>query len=72
MKVLVAIDNSPSSDTILGAVVNRPWLANTTFCVLNVVNLQRFEKLPALIEDAAREGKRIVEEGTKENHRRQL
>jgi len=65
MKVLVAIDNSPSSDTILGAVVNRPWLANTTFCVLNVVNLQRFEKLPALIEDATREGMRIVEEGTK-------
>jgi nucleotide-binding universal stress UspA family protein len=65
MKVLVAIDNSPSSDTILGAVVNRPWLANTTFCVLNVVNLQRFEMLPAFIEDASREATLLVEEGTK-------
>ncbi len=52
MKVLVAIDNSPSSETILKAVVNRSWSARTTFCVLNVVNLQRFERLPALIEDA--------------------
>jgi len=63
MKVLVAIDNSP--ETILEAVVNRQWPARTTFCVLNVVNLQRFERLPALIEDATREGERLVQEGAK-------
>jgi nucleotide-binding universal stress UspA family protein len=33
MKVLVAIDNSPSKETILEAVVNRSWPARTTFCV---------------------------------------
>jgi nucleotide-binding universal stress UspA family protein len=65
MKVLVAIDNSPSSETILKAVVNRPWPPRTTFCVLNVVNLQRFEKLPSLIEDATREGERLAEAGAK-------
>lgn len=65
MKVLVAVDNSPSFETILAAVVNRSWPARTTFCVLNVVNLQRFERLPALIEDATREGERLVEEGAK-------
>jgi len=63
MKVLVAIDNSPSAETILEAVINRSWPARTTFCVLNVVNLQRFERLPALIEDATREGERLVQEG---------
>jgi nucleotide-binding universal stress UspA family protein len=32
---------------------------------LNVVNLQCFERLPALIEDATREGERLVQEGAK-------
>jgi nucleotide-binding universal stress UspA family protein len=62
MKVLVAVDNSPSSEIILEAVVNRSWPARMTFCVLNVVNLQRFERLPALIEDATRGGERLVQE----------
>jgi nucleotide-binding universal stress UspA family protein len=65
MKVLVAVDNSPSFDTVLKAAVNRSWPARTTFCVLNVVNLQRFERLPALIEDATREGERLVQQGAK-------
>jgi nucleotide-binding universal stress UspA family protein len=65
MKVLIAVDNSPSRETILEAVINRSWPARTTFCVLNVVNLQRFERLPSLIEDATREGERLVQEGTK-------
>ena len=65
MKCLVAIDNSPSSETVLQAAVNRPWPARTTFCVLNIVSLQRFERLPALIADATREGERLVQEGSK-------
>lgn len=65
MKVLIAIDNSPSSDTVLQAAITRTWPPNTTFCVLNVVNLLRFEKFPALIEDATREGERLVKEGAK-------
>ena len=65
MKVLVAIDHSPSSDTVLQAAVTRSWPAHTTFCVLNVTNLQRFERLPALIEDATREGERLTQAGAR-------
>ena len=65
MKVLVAIDSSPSSETVLQAALTRAWPAKTTFSVLNIVNLQRFERLPALIEDATREGESLVQEGAK-------
>jgi nucleotide-binding universal stress UspA family protein len=61
MKVLVAIDNSLSSNAILDVILTATWPAATTFCVLNVTDLQRFERLPALIEDAEREGYRITE-----------
>ena len=61
MKVLVAIDNSPSSNAILDVIVSATWPAPTTFCVLHVIDLQRFERLPALIEDAEREGHRLTE-----------
>ena len=63
MKVLIAVDNSPSSQTVLDSAVHRSWPAKTEFCVLNIVNLQRFERLPALIEDATRESECLVEEG---------
>jgi nucleotide-binding universal stress UspA family protein len=65
MKVLVAIDNSPSSEAVLEAAVGRSWPTGTTFCVLNVVNLQRFERPPTLIEDATCEGERLVHQGAK-------
>ena len=65
MKVLVAIDNSTSSETVLHAAVTRLWPERTTFCVLNIVNLQRFERLPALIEDATHESQRLVQSGAK-------
>lgn len=65
MNVLVAIDNSPSSDTVLQAAVTGTWPGDTAFCVLNIVNLTRFERLRALIEDASREGEHLVKEGAK-------
>ena len=40
-----------------------PWPADTRFSVVNVVDVQRFARLPALIEDAKREGNRIVKAG---------
>jgi nucleotide-binding universal stress UspA family protein len=66
MKVLIAIDNSPSSRTVLDSAANRSWPAKTEFCVLNIVNLQRFERLPALIEDATRDSERLVEGAAKQ------
>jgi nucleotide-binding universal stress UspA family protein len=62
MKVLIAVDNSPSSQTVLDSAVHGSWPAKTEFCVLNIVNLQRFERLPALIEHATRESECLVEE----------
>ena len=62
MKVLVAIDNSPSSQIVLDAVANRVWPVDAKFCVLNIVNVHRFEKLPMLIEDATRASLSLVEE----------
>lgn len=39
MKVLIAIDSSPSSDVLLAEVARRPWPADTQFSVLTVVDL---------------------------------
>lgn len=63
MKVLIALDTSPSSQTVLDSVLHRPWETDTSFCVLNVVNIQRFERLPALIEDATRESESLTDAG---------
>ncbi len=60
MKVVVAIDSSPSAQTVLDSVLHRPWPVDTTFCVLSIVNIQRFERIPALIEDATREAEQLV------------
>jgi hypothetical protein len=68
MKVLVAIDRSPSSDMVLQAATTRTWPAGTTFCVFNVVNLLRFERLRGLIEQASRESERLVTDGVKQIH----
>jgi nucleotide-binding universal stress UspA family protein len=66
MKVLVAIDGSSSSRAVLDSAVNRSWPAQTEFCVLNIMNLERFERLPALIADAKRESESLVEEGARQ------
>jgi nucleotide-binding universal stress UspA family protein len=64
MKVLIAIDCSPASERVLDEVAARPWPEGTTFSVVNVVDVQRFARFPALIEDAKREGERLVKAGT--------
>jgi nucleotide-binding universal stress UspA family protein len=65
MKVLIAIDSSPSSQRVLEAVLSRPWLPATTFCVLHVVDLQTFARLPVLIEEASREGAGLLHDAAK-------
>ncbi len=64
MKILIAIDCSPASERVLDEAAVRPWPEGTVFSVVNVVDVQRFARLPALIEDAKREGERIVKAGT--------
>lgn len=68
MKVLVAIDHSPSADLVLQAATTGPWPTGTTCCVFNVVDLLRFERLRGLIEQASRESERLVTEGVKQIH----
>jgi nucleotide-binding universal stress UspA family protein len=64
MKVLVAIDCSPASERALNEAAVRPWPEGTTFSVVNVVDLHRFARLPALIEDAKREADGLVKAGS--------
>jgi nucleotide-binding universal stress UspA family protein len=60
MRILIALDSSPASQSVLGEATARPWPEGTTFSVLHVVELQRFARFPVLIDDAKREGDRIV------------
>jgi len=63
MKILVAIDSSPSSQRLLEEAAVRPWPTAASFSVIHVVDFARFARLPALIEDAKRQGERIVKAG---------
>ena len=64
MRVLIAIDCSPASERVLEEAAARPWPEGTTFSVVNVVDVQRFARFPALIENAKREADRLVKAGT--------
>ena len=63
MKVLIAIDASAASQRLIAEAVARPWPANTSFCVVNAVDVTPFAELPTLIEDATLEGERLVKAG---------
>jgi nucleotide-binding universal stress UspA family protein len=64
MKVLIAIDSSAGSQHVLDEAAVRPWPLDTSFLVLNVVDVERFARLRALIEDAKREGYCLVKAGS--------
>ena len=60
MKILVAVNSSPSSQRVVEEAAARPWPEGSVFSVVHVVDLQRFAKLPMLVDDAKREGDRIL------------
>jgi nucleotide-binding universal stress UspA family protein len=60
MRVLIAVDSSSSSQRALDEAAARPWPHDTDFYALNVVDVQRFSRFPALIEDARREATALV------------
>ena len=64
MKVLIAIDYSLASERVIDEAVARPWPEGTTFSVVNVVDVQHFARLPALIEDAKCEADGLVKAGS--------
>jgi len=66
MKVLIAIDSSPCSQRVLDEASARPWPLGTNFFVLNVVDVQRFARFPAMIEDARRKATELVNSGAQQ------
>jgi len=61
MKILLAIDSSSVSRNVVQEAATRPWPLGTTFSVISIVDMGRWEGLPALIEDAKREAQRLVD-----------
>ncbi len=66
MKVLIAIDASPCSQRVLDEASARPWPPDTSFFVLNVVDVQRFSRFPVLIDDARSEAAQLVNSGAEQ------
>ena len=64
MRVLLAIDPSTGSQHVVSEASARPWPTGTTFCVLSVVDVGLWERLPPLIEDAKQTAKALVEAAT--------
>jgi nucleotide-binding universal stress UspA family protein len=60
MKVLIAMDCSPAADLVLAEAAARPWPKDTSFTVINVVDLHRFAGLPALLEEGKRESDQVA------------
>ena len=66
MKVLIAIDSSPCSQRVLDEASARPWPLDANFFVLNVVDVQRFARFPAMIDDARCEAMQLVNSGAEQ------
>ncbi len=63
MKVLLAIDSSPSSQRLLNEAVACAWPRDTAFCVATAVEVTLFLELPAVLEELKREAEKLVAEG---------
>jgi nucleotide-binding universal stress UspA family protein len=64
VRILVAIDSSRASQCVLEEAATRPWPANTLFTIVNVVDLDRFAHLPAIVDDARREATTLLRQAT--------
>jgi nucleotide-binding universal stress UspA family protein len=50
MKLLVAIDSSPGSSTVVDEVARRPWPSGTTACVLHIIDWSQLPSDASLIQ----------------------
>jgi nucleotide-binding universal stress UspA family protein len=50
MKLLVAIDSSPVSKTVVNEVARRPWPSGTTACVLHIVDWPQLPSSASLVQ----------------------
>lgn len=62
MRVLVAIDGSKASDIVLHGALQRPWLPDTCFCLITVVDPFFFTRAPILFEEAKQAAGNLLEE----------
>jgi nucleotide-binding universal stress UspA family protein len=60
MKVLLAIDSSPSSQRLLKEAAARPWPQNTTFCVATAAEVTLYVELPSVVEELKSEAEKLV------------
>jgi nucleotide-binding universal stress UspA family protein len=64
MKVLLAIDNSHGSQAVMTEALERIWPDETTFCVMNVVDLRHWNEMPQLVEDSRKAGEKLVKQAS--------
>lgn len=60
MKVLLAIDLSSASQHVVETAATRPWPTGTVFCVLSIVDMGRWERVPMFVEEAKHEAQSVV------------
>jgi nucleotide-binding universal stress UspA family protein len=60
VKIVIGMDSSPASQCVLEEAAARPWPANAEFSIVTVVDVYHFAQLPAIVEDARREGNKLV------------
>ncbi len=66
MKVLLAIDGSFASQTVINTAAQRPWPRGTSFAVIHIVDLGALARVPALIEDEKRSAQIFVKDAAEE------
>jgi nucleotide-binding universal stress UspA family protein len=62
MRVLIAIDGSKSSETVLQEALRQPWPLGTRFCLITVVDPFFFTRAPLLLEEAKEAGEKFLDE----------
>jgi nucleotide-binding universal stress UspA family protein len=60
MKVLLAIDSSTASQYVIKTAASRPWPSGTLFCVVDVVDVRKFDGMPVLIEEEKHQAQLLV------------
>ena len=60
MKVLLAIDSSVASQSVICEAATRPWPPGTRFCVLHVVDIRGAGRFSPIIEEQKKSGQALV------------
>jgi nucleotide-binding universal stress UspA family protein len=65
MKLLAAIDSSPYSQQVLDEIARRPWPAETTVCILHVIDWPQLPSSASLIQTLKQSANLLVESAAK-------